>query len=315
MNIVVSRAQPADALEHLTNRGWNVRMRKKDSRCAPEELRALALDADALLLSGTDIADRSVIETAERLKVIACCSVGYDNVDVDFASKRGIVVCNAPATQLIDSTAEAAVALLLSVAKRVSRLHGQRGASLPPYSLAVQMGVPVRQRKCGIVGAGRIGSAIATIMHRGFANSIYYFSRSANADLEHATQATRCATPAALVSTCDFVFVAVPLTSATRHLLSRQVLQAVKQDAIVVNVSRAGTIDDAALVEMLDSGRLFGAGLDVYEAAARESTHPHLILTSHMANGENVALRATLELAVSNIVAVLCDDEPPTRVN
>lgn len=314
MKIVVSRPQPDELLGELTNRGWQVQMREKDSRCTPEELCELVVDADALLLSGTDIVDRTVVMNATRLKVVACCSVGFDNVDVDAAADRGVIVCNAPTPEIIDSTAEAAVALLLAVAKRVARLHRDRGGQLPPYSLATQMGVPLRRRLCGIVGAGRIGTAIAKIMHRGFANSICYFSRSASPDLERATQAARCPTLAELAAECDFVFVAVPLTPATHHLLSSEVLRQMRQDAILVNVSRAGTVDDEALVALLESGRLFGAGLDVYETAAAASRHPNLVLTSHMANGENVALRAAVQLAVDNIVAVLSGEAPVSAV-
>jgi lactate dehydrogenase-like 2-hydroxyacid dehydrogenase len=313
MNIFASRPVPPDLLETFSDHGWCVNVRGIDSRCPIDEMRGYAENADALLLSGTDVVDRSVLEIVKNLKVIACCSVGFDNVDIDEASSRGIVVCNAPSPELIAATAESATALLLSVAKRITRLHNCHGKNLPPYSIATQMGLPVRRRVSGIVGAGRIGSAIARIMHQAFDNRILYFARSEKPDLEKTVGAERREINV-LLAESDFVFVAVPLTDATKHLLSEQRLQQIKQDAIIVNVARAGVIDDAALVQQLANGRLFGAGLDVYERAATTSDHPNLVLTSHMANGENVSLRATVELAIANIVAVLSGARPLTPV-
>lgn len=313
MNIVVSRPLPDDALQSMRERGWAISMRDIDRRCPVDEMQALTKNADALLLSGTDVVDRHIMESASRLKVVATCSIGYDNIDVEFAGSRGIVVCNAPAPDMIATTAEAAVALLLSVAKRITRLHASRDSGLPPYSLSTQMGVPIRDRTCGIVGAGRIGSAIATIMQRGFDNRILYFSRSKKPLLEQSLHAESRELDA-LLGESDFVFVAVPLGDATRNLLSKEQLQHIKRGAIIVNVARAGIIDDAALLQLLEDGHLFGAGLDVYGKAAELGKHPNLILTSHMANGENVALRATVDLAVSNIVAVLEGGAPISPV-
>ena len=117
-----------------------------------------------------------------------------------------------------------------------------------------------------------------------------------------------------MLATADVVTLHLPLTDGTRNLLDADSLQHLGQDAIVVNIGRAGIIDDAALTALLDEGQIFGAGLDVYDRVAAECGHPNLVLTAHMANGENMALRATLELAVDNVVAVLQGTQPPTPV-
>ena len=310
MKVFVSRLLPPDILQPLIDAGCSIDMYEEDTECPHEEFLRRSRDADALLAQALDVIDEELLDAAPGLKVIACCSVGYDNVDVKAARSRDIVVCNAPAPDLIATTAEAAVALLLSVAKRVTRLHiGQQTGDLPPYSVLQPMGLPIRERVSGIVGPGRIGGAIARIMRNGFGNSILYFSRSGKPGLEDALGAQRRDLDD-LLAESDFVFVVVPLTGATRNLLDQRNLQHLKRDAIVVNVARAGVIDDGALSRLLAEDRIFGAGLDVYDAEALRCRHPNLVLTAHMANGESKAMRATVELAVSNITSVL-EGEPP----
>jgi lactate dehydrogenase-like 2-hydroxyacid dehydrogenase len=176
------------------------------------------------------------------------------------------------------------------------------------------MGLPIRDQVSGIVGLGRIGSAIACIMKQGFDNEILYASRAEKPELEDSLDARRRALDD-LLAESDFVFVVVPLTAGTRNLLNERNLKLLRQHAIVVNVSRAGVIDDRALLRLLAEERLFGAGLDVYDAAARDCDHPNLVLTAHMANGENRAMRAAVELAVGNIAAVLGGRQPMSPVS
>lgn len=315
MHVFVSRLLPAEMLQPVTDAGCSVDMFEKDRQCPREELLRRSRRADGLLVQALDIIDEEVFDNAPGLKVVACCSVGYDNIDVDAASARDIVICNAPATDLIETTAEAAVGLLLSVAKRITRLHiGQQTGDLPPYSILEPMGLPIRGRVSGIVGLGRIGGAIARIMKNGFDNDIVYFSRSAKPELERSLGARRRELDG-LLAESDFVFVVIPLTTATRNMLNERNLELLRPTAVVVNVARAGVIDDKALIRLLSEDRLFGAGLDVYNAEAEDYHHPNLVLTAHMANGENRAMTATVELAIRNLTAVLGDQAPISAVN
>jgi glyoxylate reductase len=312
--IFISRRLPGNSVEPLLQAGYLVDMYEHDTRCPRDEFLARCADSDALMVQATDVVDREVFTRATRLKVIACCSSGFDHVDLAAARSRNVIICNAPADGLIACTAEAAVGLLLSVAKRITRLHiGQQAGTLPPYSFSEPMGLPLRNRVCGIVGLGRIGAAIAKIMHGGFDNSILYFNRSAKPDLETSLGATR-RTLDTVLSESDFIFIVVPLSPETRNLIGAAELQHLKKNAIVVNIARAGIIDDAALTNLLDENRLFGAGLDVYEPVATECNHPNLILTAHMANGENEAGLEVLSLAVDNVRAVLEGEPPVTPV-
>lgn len=310
MKVFVSRLLPADSLQPIIDAGWSVDMYEHDSGCPREELLRRSRESDAILAQGTDPIDGEIIKNAHSLKVIACCSIGYDNIDLEEAKSHGVIVCNAPAEDLIAATAEAAVALLLSVAKRITRLHlGQQQEDLPPYSFLERMGLPVRNRVTGIIGLGRIGAKIARIMKRGFDNSVLYFGRSAKLKLERSLGARRFELDD-LLAESDFIFVTLPLTNDTRGLITNQNLKNLKRNSIVVNVARAGILDDAALTELLFEDRIFGAALDVYNPATAECKHPNLILTSHMANGETQACEAVLKLAVSNIITVL-KGEPP----
>jgi glyoxylate reductase len=314
VKVFVTRLLPRSLLQPLVDAGATIDMFEEDRRCPRDELLARSRGADAMLVQTLDVIDSPVIDGAPELRVVATCSVGFDNIDVDAAAARGIAVCNAPAPDLIETTAEAAVALLLDVAKRITQLHNAaRQGSLPHYSVMQPMGQPVRDRVSGIVGAGRIGGAIARIMQRGFGNSILYFGRSEKPELEKSLGARRCGL-AELMGESDFVFVVVPLTPATRNLLDAQQLGHLKQDAIVVNVGRAGIIDDVALNGLLAERGIFGAGLDVYDADAFADGYPNLVLTAHMANGEDRAMQATIELAVSNVAAVLEGKPPVTPV-
>jgi lactate dehydrogenase-like 2-hydroxyacid dehydrogenase len=305
---------PPDLLQPLRKSGWLVDMYEHDSRCPREELLKQISDADALLVQATDRIDREVFESARKLKVIACCSLGYDNIDLKQAKLRYVIVCNSPSPDLIATTAEAAVALLLSVAKRITYLHNsQQKNELPAYSFVQPMGVPIRDQVSGIIGFGRIGSAIAHIMKRGFENSILYCNRSAKPELEQLLGA-RHRTLDALLAESDFVFIAVPLTKETRNLISALDLRHLKPNAIVVNVARAGILDDEALLKILAENRIFGAGLDVYDSIVTTSDCANLVMTGHMANGETRASQAILNLAVSNIVAVLSNKPPISPV-
>ncbi len=308
MKVFVSRLLPLELLRPIVETGGTVDVYEKDSRCPREELLRRSRDADGLLVQTSDVVDEELLDNAQRLRVVACCSIGYDNVDVAAARSRGIVVCNAPAPDLIETTAEAAVALLASVAKRVTRLHvGQQKGELPPYSILHPMGQPMRRRMSGIVGFGRIGGAIARIMRNGFDNEIVYFSRSRKTELE-ASLGARPRELNDLLAESDFVFIVVPLTDETRCLLNERNLPLLRHNAIVVNVARSGVIDDDVLIRLLADDRFFGAGLDVYNAEAKQCRHPNLVLTAHMANGEDQAMKATVELAIGNIAAVLRDE-------
>ena len=284
MKLFVSRSLPVELLQPAMDAGCSVNMYENDSPCPRDEFVRRCRSVDALLVQVSDSIDAEICRIAPQLKVVACCSVGFDNIDVEAVESSGTIVCNSPAPDLIATTAEAAVALLLGVAKRVTHLHlAQQSGDLPPYSIMHPMGLPIRDGVSGIVGMGRIGGVIANIMKRGFSNSILYYGRSARTELEESLGARRRSLQE-LLAESDFVFVVVPLVDGTRNLLSRQVLKRLRQDSIVVNVSRAGVIDDRALADMLSEGRIFGAGLDVYGAGAAKCRHPNLVLTAHMAN-------------------------------
>ena len=216
MRVFVTRRAPAELLQPLVELGCSLDVFEHDYRCPPDVLLARSADANALLVQGTDTINAEVMGNAPGLKVVACCSIGYDRVDLDAARERGIVVCNAPAADLVETTAEAAVALALDVAKRITRLHVARtDDALPPYSIMHPTGLPVRNRVSGIIGAGRIGSAIARIMQRGFGHRVLYFARSDKPALEAALGARRCALDE-LLAASQFAFVALPLTHGTR---------------------------------------------------------------------------------------------------
>lgn len=315
MNIFVSRLMPPDLLRPLTGAGHTVDVYDKDEACPRDVLVVRSRSADALIVHGLDVVDAELLAVASRLKVVATCSIGHDNIDTECARSRAIVVCNSPTTELVAATAEAAVGLLLDVAKRLTRLHTeqQRGV-FSPYSVFEPMGRPVSGAVTGIIGLGQIGSAVARIMKDGFNNSVLYVGRRSKPDLEKLLGAQRRELDD-LLAESDFVFVVVPLTEDTRELLHAGNVSRFKRNSILVNISRAGVIDEAALLTQLSSGHIFGAGLDVYYDETARFEHPNLVLTAHRANGEVRAIRATIALAVSNVAAVLAGEKPMTPLS
>jgi len=262
----------------------------------------------AILSQTDDAIDAEVMAAAgPSLKVIANYGVGYSNIDIAAAQKLNIVVTNTPVEEAFDATAEATVCLLTSVAKRISYLHWykQTNSADPSFSPIGNMGVSLRNKVCGIVGMGNIGARVARMMHNGFNNKIIYFDIPIHKELEAELDAKKMAL-AELMASADFICINLPLCEGTYNIVNQEMVELMKSSAIIVNTSRAGVLDDAAVVARINKGDLHGAGLDVYnEATDNFNAEANIALTAHMANLEIEAFTAMAECCVDNIVAVL----------
>jgi glyoxylate reductase len=260
--------------------------------------------ADGVLAHLGDRVDDSFLDRAgPQLKVVANFAVGYDNVDLAACERRGVAVTNTPDV-LTRAVAEHALALILAVAKRVVegdrqvRSGAWRGWSANPIQTTELGG-----RTLGIVGLGRTGSALA---------------RMAEQALEMRVVSSRPLPLDTLLREADVVSLHVPLNAETRHLVGARELRLMKQDAILVNVSRGPVVDEAALVEALRGREIAGAGLDVYEhepePAPGLAELENVVLTPHVASATGETRAAMARLAAENVIAVLEGRLPLTPV-
>ena len=271
-----------------------------------------------ILSTATEKMDGELMDAAgEDLKVIANMAVGYDNVDVEASAKRGIVVTNTPGV-LDETTADVAFMLLLAAARRLGEgerlLRAGRWEWWGPKQL---MGRDVWGKRLGIVGFGRIGQAVAR-RARGFGMEVLYHNRSRKEEAEQELGA-RYVEFDELLETVDFVSVHTPITDETHHLIGPKELGRMKPTAVLVNTSRGPVVDEAALADALAAGRIFAAGLDVYEEEPK--VHPKLlelenvVLAPHIGSASVETRDRMAALAAENLAAVLRGEDPKTPVN
>lgn len=284
----------------------------------PAELLAKALrDVDAVMPCGVRVGEE-VLENAPKLRVVANIGVGYDNIDVEACTRRRILVTNTPDV-LTEATADLTFALLLAAARRV--VEGDRFVRLcqwPCWQWNFLWGSEIHAKTLGLYGFGRIGQAVAR-RGRGFSMRILYHARhrvQENIEKELAAQWVDHET---LMRESDFLSLHVPLTSETHHSISRREFALMKPTVLIINTARGNIIEEEALVEALQAGKLGGAGLDVFEKEPR--VHPALIamtnvvLLPHIGSATaETRLRMAL-LASVNLLAVLDERRPPNLVN
>lgn len=270
------------------------------------ELEAGVADADALVcMLGTRV-DEALLAKAPRLQIVANVAVGYDNIDVDAAARRGVWVTNTPDV-LTEATADLAWLLILGVARRaVEAERFLREDRFGGWGFRTLLGIDLAGKRLAVIGHGRIGRAVAR-RAEGFGMTVDTAdSRATSEKLDR------------LVAGADVVTLHVPLTGATRHLMDARRLALMKSSAILVNTSRGPVVDEAALAEALVAGRIWGAGLDVYENEPR--VHPLLLeapntmLLPHVGSATLETRQRMAEVAARNVAEALGGREPPNAV-
>ncbi|CAN5119953.1 D-glycerate dehydrogenase [soil metagenome] len=265
-----------------------------------------SFDFDAVIAMLTDRIDDAFIARLPSLRLVANVAVGIDNVDLAACSARGVAVTNTPDV-LTDATADLAFALLLAAARRVGEgARGLRAGSFPKWTLETMLGTAVHHRTLGLVGFGRIGQAMAR-RARGFEMNVLSPQRSPVApSVEAALGATRVDL-AELAARSDFVSLHCPLTKETRHLFDEARFARMKRGAVFVNTARGGCVDELALARALASGRLGGAGIDVFEneptVAPELLAQPRAVLTPHVGSAELATRTEMARVAVDNVLA------------
>lgn len=306
--VSISRRLPEAGLAPLFEADLVVDMRQADDPCPRDELLARVRGAAAAITLLTDRVDEAFLDAAgDGLRIVANYAVGYDNIDVDACSRRGVAVANTPDV-LTEATADHAFTLLLAVARRLREGHALaasgRWTGWQPMQL---LGHDLNGATLGIVGLGRIGSAVAR-RARGFGMRVLYHNRHRARDAEAAAEA-RYTGLEELLAESDVVSLHAPLTDETFHLIDATALRRMKPGAILVNTARGPLVDERALADALAAGRLWGAGLDVFEnepaitPRLRELTN--VVLTPHTGSATERSRTEMARLCAEATVAVL----------
>ncbi len=274
-------------------------------------------EVEGLLCLLSDPIDREVIDAAPRLRVISNYAVGYNNIDVEYATRKGIVVTNTPGV-LTDATADLTWALLLAVARRIVEGDSMmRQGQFRGWSPMLLLGQEVKGKTLGIVGAGRIGTAVAE-RSRGWNMNILYYDRGENRYLEQELNARRVELEE-LLEQSDFVSLHVPLTAETHHLIDEQALRRMKRSAYLINTARGAVVDEAVLVRALREGWIAGAALDVYEHEPELtpglSELSNVVLAPHIGSATIDTRNKMAEIAARNLLDGLNGKRPQFPVN
>ena len=310
---VVTRNVPEPALE-LLREVADVRVSEADRALEPAELHELVAGAEAVVTMLHDRVDGAFLDAAgSQLRVVANIAVGYDNVDVDAAAERDVLVTNTPGV-LTDATADLAIALMLAVTRRLGEgerlIRSREGWA---WAIDFMLGTSLQGKLLGIVGYGAIGRATAA-RARAFGMEIAYTQRHEADDAGDAEYLSLDE----LLARADVVSLHVPLTPATRHLIDAGRLASMRAGAYLVNTARGPVVDEAALARALADGVIAGAALDVFEE--EPDVHPGLleldnvVLVPHLGSATVETRTAMAELAARNASAVLRGETPPTPV-
>ncbi|MFJ7882918.1 2-hydroxyacid dehydrogenase [Pseudomonas sp. NPDC096917] len=283
-----------------------------------EQLRAALPQAHGLLGASLKL-DAQLLDLAPKLEAVASVSVGVDNYDIDYLSKRKIMLTNTPDV-LTETTADTGFALILASARRVVELanrvrNGQWQKNIGPE----HFGTDVHGKTLGIIGMGRIGEALAQRGHFGFGMPVIYHSNSPKPAVEARFNA-QYRSLNDLLKEADFICLTLPLTAQTEGLIGAEQFALMRPESIFINISRGKVVDEAALIQALQQGHIRGAGLDVFEREPLDVNSPltqldNVVATPHIGSATFETREAMARCAVDNLLAALAGERPANLVN
>lgn len=316
--ILVARAIFPEALAKLEE-SFEVRSNQADQIFTPAELQKELSMVVGALVAGSERIDANALALAKNLKVVANISVGYNNFDVPAMTSAGVMATNTPDV-LTDTTADFGFALLMATARRIAESeHWLRAGHWDKWSIVNNpLGMDLHHSTIGIIGMGRIGQGIAK-RALGFGMKVIYCNRSRLSETEEKACGATHVSKEELLRTADHVVLVLPYTANNHHTIGAKEIAYMKPTATLINIARGGIVDDVALAKALKEGKLFAAGLDVFEG--EPNIHPDLlklsnvVLAPHIASATEKTRRAMVDLAVENLRAALDGEKPPSLIN
>ncbi len=314
-DILITRNIPKNGLDIL--REFEVYVNPHDRNMTKDEIMQNIEDVFAIIPMVSDKIDREIIDRAKNLKIIANYGVGINNVDIEYATQLGIFFTNTPGV-LTQSTAELGWALITACARKIINADRfTRSGKFSGFAPTLMLGKELYGVRIGIIGMGRIGSAVARIARFGFNMDVIYYNRNIS-DREILVDARRTDLKE-LLSTSDIIILTTPLNSDSRYLISQKEFDIMKEDVIFVNIARGEVVDTNALVHALNSGKLFSCGLDVYENEPdfdkRLLKFDNCILLPHIGSATIKTREQMSSIVANNVVSVYKNKCPQFVVN
>ena len=316
--VLVTRAVFPEVIANLSGQA-DVDHNAGDDILTPVGLRERARGCVGVLTCLTEKIDAAFFEACPTVKVVSNIAVGYNNIDVTEASKRGVKVTNTPGV-LDDTTADLTFALLMATARRITETERRlrNGEWKKGFALQQWLGTDIHHASLGIIGMGRIGQTIAR-RASGFEMRVHYHNRTRLDAVTETKLDVSYRSKEAILRESDFVVVMVPYSPATHHLIKAHDLGLMKPNAIFINSARGGVVDDLALIAALQEKRIAGAGIDVFEG--EPALNPdflkldNVVLTPHIGSATRATRMRMAALAAENMMAALAGKIPPNLVN
>ncbi len=314
--IVITAPIPEAGIALLQEQRFNIDLHDSSDPLSPDEIKSKVQDADALITLLSDSITEDILSHAPKLKIIANYAVGFNNIDIKAAQKRGVVVTNTPDV-LTAATADLTWALIMAVSKRIVEADRfVREGEFSGWQPQLFLGGDVSGKTLGIIGAGRIGRAVAQ-RAAGFDMTVYYFSPNRKTKWERKSGAIYGSVEEVLEQS-DFISLHCPINESTYHLLDAGRIAHIKPGAYLINTARGAVVDEQAMIRALQSGQLSGAGLDVYEFEP-EISEPlkqlnNVVLLPHIGSATKGTRNEMARICARNIIAVLEGNAPLTPV-
>jgi gluconate 2-dehydrogenase len=316
--ILIARAVFPDVIERLSAH-FEVESNQEDLIFSPGQLQRKMHNKDGLFVTPSERISAEVIAASPKLKMIANMAVGYNNIDVEAATRAGVMASNTPDV-LNETTADFAWALMMATARRVTESERWlRAGQWDKWRYDTLLGADVHGATLGIIGMGRIGQAIAR-RSIGFNMRVIYHNRSRlPASQEQASNHAQFVSKETLLRTADHIILMLPHSSESHHTIGAAELALMKPTATLVNMARGGIVDDVALIAALRDHKIAAAGLDVFEN--EPAFHPdflslsNVVLTPHIGSASEPTRRAMANCAADNLIAALTGGDPPNLLN
>ncbi|MEH7416230.1 D-glycerate dehydrogenase [Neobacillus drentensis] len=312
--VYITRKLPDEIINKLSQY-FHVRMWKEENIPVPREILLKEIEnIEGLICLLTDKIDEEVIRKAKQLKIISNLAVGYNNIDVQAAAKKEIIVTNTPGV-LTETTADLTFALLMAAARRlVNASDSVRNGEWGAWSLMQHTGQDIFGATLGIIGLGRIGEALVKRAN-GFDMNVLYYNRTRKLEKEQEL-GIHYSELKDLLQQSDYVCLMLPYSPDVHHLIGKEELSLMKQSAILINTARGGIVDEEALYEALRNGDIWAAGLDVFEQEPIPMDHPLLSLSNvvtlpHIGSASVKTRMRMAHLAADNVVKVLYGGDAP----